>query len=140
MRVVRQGEASTQVVESMTYAGRQRPVSGVEVSWLSQGDVDDCGKAGYGLRLFTMAPKGEIPIHSHAYAQTIYVLSGRFECVAYDPETERVVERCEVGAGESVFVSPWEAHGMRNPSEDQAGRFLCCIGNWKHGEDAAPGS
>ena len=137
MRVVRPGEASTQTVESMSYAGRERPVNGVQVCWLSQGDVDECGKAGYGLRLFTMAPQGEIPIHNHAYAQTIYVLSGRFECVAYDPETEQVVERCEVGKGESVFVDPWETHGMRNPSEDHPGSFLCCIGNWAHGEAAA---
>lgn len=139
MHLVRKGESPAQPVTSMTYAGRERPVRGVQVQWLSQGDVGENGKAGYGLRVFTMAPEGEIPIHAHAYAQTIYVLEGTFECWTFEPETEKVTETCEAGPGEAVFVEPWEPHGMRNASPTETGRFLCCIGNWCH-QAPEPGS
>ena len=130
MHVMRQGEGDAQRVQAMTYRGKETPVRGVEVRWLSKGDVDECGRAGYGLRLFTMVPGAEIPIHSHRYAQTIYVLSGRFECRSFDPDTDELRETCTVAEGESVFVNPWEPHGMRNASPDEPGTFLCCIGSW----------
>jgi quercetin dioxygenase-like cupin family protein len=139
MRVIRGGEGETQQVESMSYRGQDRPVRGVEVRWLSKGDLDDCSRAGYGLRVFTMTPGAEIPIHSHRYAQTIYVLSGRFECWSFDPETEERVDSCVVKPGEAVYTAPWEPHGMRNAAEDESGTFLCCIGSWE-GEAAGTGN
>lgn len=138
MRVIRDGEGHTQRVDAMAYRDVQRPVRDVTVRWLSMGDYDDCGRASYGLRVFTVGPGGEIPIHAHRYAQTVYVLSGAFECLAFDPETDGLVESCRVGPGEAVAVAPWEPHGMKNASDTEDGVFLCCIANLPESESERP--
>ncbi|MEW5724057.1 MAG: cupin domain-containing protein, partial [Thermodesulfobacteriota bacterium] len=72
-------------------------------------------------------PEGEIPIHNHFYLQTMYILTGRFECFQYDPETERPVKSVVCGPGDTVFIPSLEPHGMRNLSETEPASFLCCI-------------
>ena len=91
----------------------------------------------YGLRLFTAEPGGEIPIHSHFYHQTMYILSGRFECWEFDRVTDELVRRRFAVQGTSFMFQARIPHGMRNTSDTEEATFLCCIGNVY--EHAAPG-
>ena len=115
-------------IDKFPYKGEMRDVVGVSVRWLSKFGDDGNGYPEYGLRFFTVQPGGYIPIHNHFYHQTMYMLEGRFECYSYDPETEKVIDTCVVGPGESVYIESMDAHGMKNIS-DQPATFLCCICN-----------
>ncbi len=61
--------------------------------------------------------------------QTMYVLSGRFECWRFDPQTDELLATVEVGPGDYIYIPSLEPHGMKNLSDEQAGSFLCCIAN-----------
>jgi quercetin dioxygenase-like cupin family protein len=127
MDVLKIDELKDNKIESFPYKGRPLEVKGVSVRWLSREGEDESGQPEYGLRLFTVEPGGEIPIHKHLYMQTMYFLSGRFECFEYDSETDEVVSGVVCGPGEVVFVPGMEPHGMRNVSDTETGQFLCCI-------------
>jgi len=116
-------------VKEIAYRGKMNEVKGIGIRWLSKVVRDKDGQAEYGLRFFTARPGGVIPIHSHFYVQTMYILSGRFECWRFDPETDEQVESVICGPGDSIYVPSLEPHGMRNMSEDEPGAFLCCICN-----------
>ncbi len=75
-------------IEQFPYKGKKRDVKGVTVRWLSQTGMDDMDQPEYGLRYFSVQPGGEIPIHNHFYIQTMYILSGKFECWRFETETE----------------------------------------------------
>ncbi len=62
----------------------QLDVIGTSIRWLSQHGEDENGIPEYGLRFFTIQPGGQIPIHNHFYHQTMYILSGEFECWEFD--------------------------------------------------------
>ena len=74
-------------------------------------------------------PGGEIPIHNHFYQQTMYILSGRFECYQYDSETDKPVKSVVCGPGDAIYLPSMEPHGMRNISDNETATFLCCICN-----------
>jgi quercetin dioxygenase-like cupin family protein len=116
-------------VEKVPYKDQMSDVTGISVRWLSKAGEDDMGSPEYGLRLFTAQPGGEIPIHKHFYVQTMYILSGQFECWRFDPETDEQVEKCVCGPGDSIYVPSMEPHGMKNLSETEPATFLCCICN-----------
>jgi len=103
-------------------------VVGTSVRWLSKHGDDGNGYPEYGLRFFTIQPGGYIPIHNHFYHQTMYILSGEFECYAYDADTGKVVEAKICGAGTSIYIPSMEAHGMKNTAAEPS-TFLCCICN-----------
>jgi quercetin dioxygenase-like cupin family protein len=105
------------------------PVTGISVRWLSRHGDDGSGYPEYGLRHFTARPGGEIPIHNHFYHQTMYILSGRFECYQYDPDSGRPLKSVVCGPGDVVYVPSMEAHGMKNLSDVESAEFLCCICN-----------
>lgn len=113
-------------VASLQYRGVTSQVREVTVRWLSKVGQDADGSPMYGLRLFTIGPDGEIPTHNHGYMQTLYIVSGEFECWAGDPDTGKVETRV-CGPGDMVYVSSMEPHGMRNMSSTESGQFLCCI-------------
>jgi len=120
-------------VEKIAYNGKVNDVKGVSVRWLSKTGEDKDGKPEYGLRFFTAEPGAEIPIHNHFYVQTMYIMSGQFECWRFDPETGEMVEKVICGPGDAIYVPSMEPHGMRNLSETEPGTFLCCICNiYKH--------
>jgi quercetin dioxygenase-like cupin family protein len=114
-------------IESLSYRQQSRAVKEVTVQWLSKFGEDAQGYPAYGLRLFTVGPDGEIPAHSHSYMQTMYFLSGRFECYRFDPETDEPTETRICGPGDAVYVPSMEPHGMKNLSSIEPGTFLCCI-------------
>ncbi|MGO9117844.1 MAG: cupin domain-containing protein [Desulfomonilaceae bacterium] len=125
-------------IETFVYKGRLLKVTGISIRWLSECGDDGTGWPDYGLRLFTAEPGGEIPIHSHFYHQTMYILSGRFECWEFDRATDELVRKKICGPGDFIYVPSTVPHGMRNTSDTEEATFLCCIGNvYDH---AAPGS
>jgi quercetin dioxygenase-like cupin family protein len=116
-------------VNEIPYKGKMNEVKGISIRWLSKSGHDRDGQPEYGLRLFTARPGGEIPVHSHFYVQTMYIVSGQFECWRFDPETDELLQTVVCGPGDSIYVPSMEPHGMRNISEEESGTFLCCICN-----------
>jgi quercetin dioxygenase-like cupin family protein len=116
-------------IDKFPYRGEFRKVKGISVRWLSQHGDDGTGHPEYGLRFFTAQPGGEIPIHNHFYQQTMYILSGRFECHQYDPQTDAMVKSVICGPGATIYIPSMEPHGMKNTSDTEPATFLCCICN-----------
>lgn len=114
-------------IETYPYRGKPYAVRDVWIQWLSQAGPPD--SPDYGLRFFTIGPKGEIPIHNHFYVQTMYILSGRLAVIAHDSKTDEKVEEKTMVAGDFVFVPSMEPHSMRNLSDTEDATFLCCIAN-----------
>lgn len=116
-------------IDKFPYRGQPHDVKGIAVRWLSSCGSDAMGSPEYGLRLFTAEPGGEIPIHNHFYHQTMYILSGRFECWQFDPQTDELIQKVEAGPGDYIYIPSMEPHGMKNLSDQEPGSFLCCIAN-----------
>jgi quercetin dioxygenase-like cupin family protein len=115
-------------IEKFPYRGKMNDVIGTSVRWLSKVGDDGTGNPEYGLRFFTIQPGGQIPIHSHFYNQTMYILEGEFECWAFDSKTDDLVEKKNCPSGTSIFIPSMEPHGMKNIGDTPA-TFLCCICN-----------
>ena len=128
MNVMNFKDCEDVVIDKFPFKGKKRDVTGTSIRWLSRHGDDGTGNPEYGLRYFTIQPGGEIPIHNHFYHQTIYMLSGTFECYRYDMETEAVLETCRTEPGDFVYVPSMEPHGMKNVGGEPA-TFLCCIAN-----------
>ena len=129
MKVINKDECAYKKIETFPYKGRPLPVKEVLIGWLSQEGDDGHGYPEYGLRFFKVGPQGEIPIHNHFYVQTMFILSGEFECYEFDPATDERRNTYVCKAGDSIYVPSMEPHGMRNLSETEEGAFLCCICN-----------
>ena len=114
-------------IETYPYRGKPYVVRDVWIQWLSQAGPPD--SPDYGLRFFTIGPKGEIPIHNHFYIQTMYILAGHLSVVSHDSKTDEKVEEKTMGPGDFVFVPSMEPHSMRNLSDTEDATFLCCIAN-----------
>jgi len=129
MNLVKWKDVEDVKIAKFPYRGKAYDVKGISVRWLSKFGDDGTGYPEYGLRLFTAQPGGEIPIHNHFYIQTMYILSGRFECHQYDPKTDQKTKSWVSGPGDTVVVPSMEPHGMRNLSDTEPATFLCCICN-----------
>jgi len=116
-------------IKTFPYKGKPYEVKGISVRWLSKFGDDGHGYPEYGLRLFTAQPDGEIPIHNHFYIQTMYILTGSFECYEFDAKTDQKTKSCIAAAGDTVVVPSMQPHGMRNLSATEQATFLCCICN-----------
>jgi quercetin dioxygenase-like cupin family protein len=114
-------------IESYPYNDQVLPVKDVSIRWLSKAGPD--GSPNYGLRYFTIGPEGEIPVHSHAYLQTMYILTGTLDVCAHDAQSDAIIDRKQVRPSDFVFVPSMEPHSMRNPSSTDSVTLLCCIGN-----------
>ena len=129
MHLVKSEKVEKIKIDKFPYKGKPYHVKGINVQWLSKHGEDDMGSPEYGLRLFTAEPGGEIPIHNHFYHQTMYILTGSFECWWYDDETDQLKEAFIAGPGDTVYVPSMQAHGMKNLSGTEPATFLCCICN-----------
>jgi quercetin dioxygenase-like cupin family protein len=129
MEVATATDALDVVIEQFPYKGKMNDLNGISVRWLSKFGDDGHGYPEYGLRLFTAQPDGEIPIHNHFYHQTMYIVTGEFECWAFDPQTDEKIESKLCRPGDYIFVPSMEPHGMRNTSSTEPATFLCCICN-----------
>ena len=114
-------------VKEVVLSGEARKVNGVMIRWLSRVDVDDDGSRVYGLRHFSVAPGAQIPMHNHVYHQTVYILSGEFECQRGAPESGDVSETRICGCGDVIYSPSMEPHAMINISSTEPATFLCCI-------------
>ena len=115
-------------IERFPYKRKMLDVKGTSVRWLSKFGDDGNGNPEYGLRHFTIQPGGQIPIHNHFYHQTMYILSGSFECYLYNSENDEILRTQICGEGETVYIKSLEPHGMKNVGKEPA-TFLCCICN-----------
>jgi quercetin dioxygenase-like cupin family protein len=109
-------------------------VERISIRGLSTYGDDGSGGPEYGLRFFTADPGGEIPIHSHFYHQTKYILSGRIDCWEFDSDTDDLVQSTSCGPGDSAYVPSFVPHGMKNVSDTEPASFLCRICNVYEGE------
>ena len=116
-------------IDKFPYKGKMNDVIGTSIRWLSKHGDDGHGYPEYGLRHFTIQPGGQIPIHNHFYHQTMYILSGEFECWEFNPETDQKTKKNVCGPGDVIYVPSMEPHGMKNLSETEQATFLCCICN-----------
>jgi quercetin dioxygenase-like cupin family protein len=129
MHVINWKDCEDKKIDKFPYRGKQYDVKGISVRWLSSHGDDGTGYPEYGLRFFTAQPSGEIPIHNHFYHQTMYIVSGQFECYQYDADTDEVVKTVTCGPGDSIYLPSLEPHGMKNLSDTEPATFLCCICN-----------
>ena len=120
-------ESNETKIETYPYRGKPLKVKDVWIRWLSQVGPKDAPE--YGLRFFTIGPKGAIPIHNHFYQQTMYILSGRLLVVSHDAKTDEKIEEKVMGPNDFVYVPSMEPHSISNLSETENATFLCCIGN-----------
>ena len=134
MLIVNWKECTANKVGNYPYRGRPLPVNGVTIRWLSNVGLDDSGAAEYGLRYFAVEKDGDIPIHKHFYAQTMYFLKGEFEVTSFKEEDDSLIETRKATVGDSVFIPSMEPHAIRNVGSGD-GAFLCCICNVYGSED-----
>jgi quercetin dioxygenase-like cupin family protein len=120
-------EANETKIETYPYRGKPLEVKNVWIRWLSQAGPKDAPE--YGLRFFTIGPKGTIPIHNHFYHQTMYILSGHLLVVSHDAKTDEKIEEKRMGPDDFVYVPSLEPHSISNLSDTENATFLCCIGN-----------
>lgn len=120
-------EANENKIETYPYRGKPLEVKNVWIRWLSQAGPKDAPE--YGLRFFTIGPKGAIPIHNHFYHQTMYILTGRLLVVSHDAQTDKEIEEKVMGPHDFVYVPSMEPHSISNLSETENATFLCCIAN-----------
>jgi len=129
MEVIKATDVPAVKIDKFPYKGERLDVKGISISWLSKFGDDGHGYPDYGLRLFTAAPGGEIPIHNHFYHQTMYILSGSFECWQFNFQTDELEKKVICPTGTSIYIPSMEPHGMRNLSQTEEATFLCCICN-----------
>jgi quercetin dioxygenase-like cupin family protein len=104
MQVINWQDCEDVKIDKFPYRGKQYDVKGISVRWLSKHGDDGTGYPEYGLRFFTAQPDGEIPIHNHFYHQTMYIVSGQFECYQYDADTDEVVKSVTCGPGDLCCI------------------------------------
>lgn len=134
MEIVKWQDCEDKKIDAFPYRGEMHDVIGTSIRWLSQHGNDGNGYPEYGLRFFTIQSDGQIPIHNHFYHQTMYILSGEFECWEFDPETDALKKKAICGPGTSIYIPSMQPHGMKNTS-DGPSTFLCCICNVYDHED-----
>ena len=127
MDVMNANDKKDSKIETYPYKGKPLEVRDVWIRWLSQAGPADSPE--YGLRFFTIGPRGSIPIHNHFYFQTMFILSGRLSVTSYDVKTDEKVEEKIAGHNDFVFIPSMEPHSMNNLSDTENATFLCCIAN-----------
>lgn len=127
MEIFNTNDREESKIESYPYRGKPYEVKDVWIKWLTQAGPEDSPE--YGLRLFTVGPGGEIPIHNHFYIQTMYVLGGHLSVCSYDGETDEKKEEKIAGPNDVVFIPSMEPHSAKNTNDTENATFLCCIGS-----------
>lgn len=73
----------------------------------------------FAVRLFSLAPGGHTPAHTHPYEHGVLVLHGQGEVLSEAGASP-------IGPGTVVFVRPHEFHGFRNTGQEKL-EFLCIV-------------
>ena len=78
------------------------------------------GAENFILRVFTVAPGGYSPKHSHPWEHEVFVLRGEGKVLLED-------DYHEVSRGHAVFVPEEIEHQLVNTSESEEFEFICVI-------------
>jgi len=78
------------------------------------------GAPNFSFRVFTLAPGGHSPHHSHDVEHVNYVISGKGALVDGDGKLNAL------GAGDFAFVAPHDVHQFRNTG-DEPFVFICAV-------------
>ena len=73
------------------------------------------------MRLFTLAPGGHSPLHTHDFEHLVKVEKGKGIAVYENGERE-------IQSGDLVYVKPNEIHQFKNPFNEEF-QFICVIPN-----------
>jgi len=82
----------------------------------------DDGSRAIIMRLFTVAPGGHTPYHTHDFEHLVRVQAGRGVLI------DAAGEKRELSVGQNVFVAPNEKHQFANPFGEPF-QFTCTILN-----------
>lgn len=79
------------------------------------------GSPSYAFRVFTIAPNGHTPYHTHAFEHLNYIIEGEGAVVMATGE-EKPVKK-----GDFVLVLPGEKHQYKNVSADSPFVMVCAV-------------
>jgi len=99
-------------VETVTYDGDTK---GVEMRPLI---TQKEGAPRFAMRVFTLAPDGHTPYHSHEWEHEVYILAG--SGLVRGADGERVLR-----PGDAVFLAPYDEHQFRAGADGL--QFICCV-------------
>jgi quercetin dioxygenase-like cupin family protein len=91
-------------------------VSGVSMRWVIS---EKQGAENFALRVFTVEPGGNTPLHTHDWEHEVFVLKGNGS--AYSDG-----EYVPMQQGDVIFIAPNELHQFKNTS-DAVMEFICLI-------------
>ena len=108
MKLVRKGDIQPNKVEA---DAEGNPAEGTSIQVLVEGP-------NFVMRLFTIAPGGHTPLHSHPWEHEVFVVSG-------SGATEGEIE-AEFSAGDALLVPAGEVHSFRNSGAEALG-IICVV-------------
>ena len=79
------------------------------------------GAPNFSFRVFTVAPGGNTPYHSHDSEHLNYILQGEGVLV------DEAGQEHQVRAGDFSMVTPHEKHQYRNVSATEELKFICAV-------------
>ena len=79
------------------------------------------GAPNFAFRVFTVAPGGHTPYHSHASEHLNFVIQGEGFLVDESGRQQ------PVKAGDFALVKPHEKHQYRNPSSTDEFKMICAV-------------
>jgi quercetin dioxygenase-like cupin family protein len=79
------------------------------------------GTPNFSFRVFTVAPNGHTPFHTHPFEHCNYIISGHGLLVQEDGQ-ERAIE-----TGDFALVLPNEKHQYKNASETEPFVMICAV-------------
>lgn len=109
------------VIKQLSDAVKEKPTmegaKGVTLQWLI---TKKDGAPHYAMRLFTLEPAGDIPVHQHDDMEhEIYVVEG--EALLKTPDGDRKIKN-----GDALLIPAGDRHGFFNVSR-QPFKFICVI-------------
>jgi len=96
-------------MEGAKYLQKQVPISASD------------GSPSYCFRVFTIAPEGHTPYHTHPFEHLNYIIEGEGAVVTESGE-ERAVKK-----GDFALVLPKEKHQYRNKSATEPMVMICAV-------------
>ncbi len=79
------------------------------------------GTPSFSFRVFTIAPEGHTPYHSHAFEHLNYIIEGHGVLV------NEAGKESPVKQGDFALVLPGEKHQYRNASADHPFVMICAV-------------
>ena len=123
-------------IKEIEYQGKKYEVKKGSIKWLVHSDLGGPEyKHNYAIRYFTIGPGGIVPMHSHDYVQSAFILSGE---ILITTDSEEV----KVRMGDLAYIPSYQPHEFKNMSETDEATFTCTIDcpRGKEGCSASPSS